>query len=92
MQRTEAAKWFWPMMFAAALVAAAVIAFSAFVQSKAMSDEPAFRMVIAVSGQMPRVERTAVTIEPSRIEVVGTRSPSIVDRVVAWLPQRKRAS
>jgi hypothetical protein len=92
MQRTEAAKWFWPIMLAAALAAAAVIGVSAFVQSKAMSDEPAFRMVIAVSGEVPRVERTAVTIEPSRIEVVGTRSPSIVDRLVALLPQRKRAS
>ena len=91
MQRTEAAKWFWPIMLVAALAAAAVIGLSAFVQSKAMPDEPAFRMVIAVSAQAPHVEATAVNIEPSRIEVIGTRSPSIVDRLAALLPQRKRA-
>jgi hypothetical protein len=55
-----------------------------------MSGEPEFRMVVAVSAGTPQVEPTAVTIEPSRIEVVGTRSPSIIDRLAALLPQRKR--
>ena len=91
MQRTEAAKWFWPIMLVAGLAAAAVIGISAFVQSKAMSGEPDFRMVLAVTAGTPRVERTVVTIEPSRIEVFATRSPSIVDRLAALLPQRKRS-
>lgn len=92
MQRTEAAKWFWPFMLVAAFAAAAVIGLSAFVQSKAMSSEPEFRMVVAVTAATPHVEGTPVTIEPSRIEVVGTRSLSIVDRLAALLPQRKRPS
>ena len=92
MQRTEAAKWFWPTMLVAALAAVAVIGFSGSVQSRATSVEPAFRMVVSVTAATPHVERTAVTIEPSRIEVVGTRSRSIVDRLAALLPQRKRPS
>jgi hypothetical protein len=31
-----------------------------------------------------------VTIEPSRIEVIGTRAPSIVDRLGALLPGKLR--
>jgi hypothetical protein len=31
-----------------------------------------------------------VTIEPSRIEVIGTRSPSFVDRLGALLPAKLR--
>jgi hypothetical protein len=91
MQRTEAAKWFWPFMLVAALAAAVVIGLSAFVQSKAMSGEPEFRMVVAVSAPTPHVEGTPVTIEPSRIEVVGTRSRSIVDRLAALLYRRQRS-
>jgi hypothetical protein len=92
MQRTEAAKWFWPTMLVATLAAVAVVGFSGSVESSAISAEPEFRMVVDVSAKAPDVERTAVTIEPSRIEVVGTRSPSIVDRLAALLPQRKRPS
>jgi archaellin len=93
MRRTEAGKWFWLFMLVAALAAATVIGLSAFVQSKAMSGEPDFRIVIAVTAQQPQVaERTRVSIEPSRIEVVGTRSPSIVDRLAALLAHRKHAS
>ena len=91
MQRTDAAKWFWPFLGVAALAATIVIGLSAYVQSKAMRGEPDFRMVVAVSAPAPHVEqRTAVTIEPSRLEVVGTRSPSIVDRVGALLSGKLR--
>jgi hypothetical protein len=93
MQRSEAAKWFWPFVLIAALSAAIVIAFSPFVQPKAPLGEPEFRMLVTVTAQAPHVaERTPVTIEPSHIVVVGSRSPSIVDRLVGLLPQRKQSS
>ena len=40
MQRSEAAKWFWPFVLVAALAAAIVIAFSPFAQMKAPLAEP----------------------------------------------------
>lgn len=87
MHRNDAAKWFWPFLGVAALAATIVIGLSAYVQSKAMRGEPDFRMVVAVSAQAAHVnERNEVTIEPSRIEVIGTRSPSILDRLGALLP------
>ena len=93
MQRSEAAKWFWPFVLIAALSAAIVIAFSPFVQPKAPLGEPEFRMLVTVTAQAPHVaERTPVIIEPSHIVVVGSRSPSIVDRLVGLLPQRKQSS
>jgi hypothetical protein len=87
MHRTDAAKWFWPFLGVAALAATIVIGLSAHPQSKAMRGEPDFRMVVEVSAPAPHVEaRTAVMIEPSRIEVMGTRSQSIIDRLGALLP------
>ncbi len=93
MQRSEAAKWFWPFVLVAALAAAIVIAFSPFAQLKAPLAEPDFRMLVTVTAKQPDVEgRTPVSIEPSHIVVVGRRSPSIVDRLVGLLPQRKQSS
>jgi hypothetical protein len=87
MHRTDAAKWFWPFLGIAALAATIVIGLSAYAQPKAMRGEPDFRMVVTVSAQAARADEvTEVTIEPSRIDVVGTRSPSIVDRLGALLP------
>lgn len=91
MHRTDAAKWFWPFLGVAALAATIVIGLSAYMQSNAMLGEPDFRMVVVVSAPVPHVdERTRVTIEPSRIEVIGTRAPSFVDRLGALLPARLR--
>jgi hypothetical protein len=91
MHRTDAARWFWPFLGIAALAATIVIGLSAYVQSKAMRGEPDFRMVVAVDASAPHIRgRTAVTIEPSRIEVIGTRSPSFVDRLGAVLPAKLR--
>jgi len=93
MQRSEAAKWFWPFVLVAALAAAIVIALSPFFQPKAPLGEPEFRMLVTVTAQQPHVgERTAVSIEPSHIVVVGNRSPSVLDRLVGLLPQRKHSS
>ena len=93
MQRSEAAKWFWPFVLIAALSAAIVIAFSPFVQPKAPLGEPDFRLLVTVTAEAPQLaERTPVTIEPSHIVVVGSRSPSIVERLVGLLPQRKQSS
>jgi len=87
MHRTDATRWFWPFIGIAALAATIVIGLSAQAQSKAIRGEPDFRMVVTVSAPAPHAEkRTAVAIEPSRIEVVGTRSQSIVDRLGALLP------
>ena len=36
--------------------------------------------------------RDVVTIEPSRIEVIGRRSTSIFDTLADWLPKRGGAS
>jgi len=94
MQRSEAAKWFWPFVLIATLSAAIVIAFSPFVEPKAPLGEPEFRMLVTVTAQRPHVaERTPVSIEPSHIVVVGSRSSSsIVDRLVGLLPHRKQSS
>jgi hypothetical protein len=93
MQRSEAAKWFWPFVLVAAFAAAIVIAFSPFVQLKTPLAEPEFRMLVTVTAKEPQVaERTPASIEPSHIVVVGSRSPSIVDRLVGLLPQRKQSS
>jgi hypothetical protein len=91
MQRSEAAKWFWPFVLVAALAAAIVIAFSPFVQTKAPLGEPEFRMLVTVTAKQPHVaDRIPVSIEPSHIVVVANRSPSILDRLVGLLPQRKQ--
>jgi len=93
MQRSEAAKWFWPFVLVAALAAAIVIAFSPFAQLKAPLAEPEFRMLVTVTAKQPQVAAsTPVSIEPTHIVVVASRSPSIVDRLVGLLPQRKQSS
>lgn len=93
MQRSEAARWFWPFVLVAALAAAIVIAFSPFAQLKAPLAEPEFRMLVTVTAKQPQVAAsTPVSIEPSHIVVVASRSPSIVDRLVGLLPQRKQSS
>jgi hypothetical protein len=92
MHRSEAQKWFWPFVGIAAVAAAIVIGLSAFVQSKAMSGEPEFRMVIAVTAQPEHgLQRTSATTEPGHVEVAGTRSPSIIERLAALLPRRERS-
>ena len=91
MHRTDAARWFWPFLGVAGLAAAIVIGLSAYVQSQATPGAPDFRMVVAVSATAPQVgERAVVTIEPSRIEIIGKRSPSMVDRLGALLPGKPR--
>ena len=46
-----------------------------------------------VTAKQPDVAgRTQVSIEPSHIDVVARRSPSIVDRLVGLLAQRKQSS
>ncbi|HEX8009890.1 MAG TPA: hypothetical protein VF814_02975 [Casimicrobiaceae bacterium] len=92
MQRSEAAKWFWPFIGVAALAAAIVIGLS-FVQPKATTGTPDFRMLVTVTAQRPHVaERTRVTIEPSHIVVIGPRTPSILERLLGLLQQRKQPS
>jgi hypothetical protein len=91
MHRTDAARWFWPFLGVAALAATIVIGLPAYMQSKAMLGEPDFRMVVTVSAPVSHVDgSTKVTIEPSRIEVIGTRAPSIVERLGALLPGKLR--
>jgi hypothetical protein len=90
MQRTEAAKWFWPFVFVAVVAAAIVIGSSALVQAKGASGEPDFRMKISVIAHRADVsERTAVMLEPSHLVVVAARAPSILDQLAGLLPQRK---
>ena len=91
-QRTDAVKWFWPFMLVAAIAAATIIAFPPF-PAKAAAEEPQFRMSITVSARDPDVaDRTPVTIEPAHITVLGKRSPSLIDRLAGFLPQRKQPS
>jgi hypothetical protein len=91
-QRTDAAKWFWPFMLVAAIAAATIIAFPPF-PAKATAEEPQFHMSITVSARDPHVaDRTPVTIEPLHITVLGKRSPSFIDRLAGFLPQRRQPS
>jgi archaellin len=94
MQPTKAARWFGAMLLASAIAAMTVILLSAFLQSRMMSVEPANRQLVASQMQSPEVERPAiaVTIEPSRIEVIGRRSSSIFETLADWLPRRGDAS
>jgi len=93
MQRSEAAKWFWPFVLVAALAAAIVIAVSTYVPPKATPGEPELRMLVAVAAAEGRAtEPTPVVFEAPRIVVIGHRSPSILDRLEALLPQRKQSS
>lgn len=81
MQSTRALKWFWPFMGVAALAATTIIAYPSFA-SKAMSEEPQFRMLVKVSAYGPQVETfTPVTIEPSCILVKGKRPASMLHRL-----------
>jgi hypothetical protein len=82
------------MLLASAIAATMVILLSAFVQSRMMSVEPEIRQHVASDQQSRQVERPpiVVTIEPSRIVVIGRRSASFFDTLADWLPRRGGAS
>ena len=94
MQPTKATRWFGASLLASAVAAMTVILLSAFVQSRMMSVEPENRQLVASKVQSGEVERPpiVVTIEPSRIEVIGRRSTSVFDTLADWLPKRGDAS
>jgi biopolymer transport protein ExbD len=82
------------MLLGSAIAAMMVILLSAFVQSRMMSVEPEIRQHVASQEQSRQVERPpiVVTIEPSRIMVIGRRSVSVFDTLADWLPRRGDAS
>ena len=94
MQPTKATRWFGAILLASAIAAMMVILLSAFVQSRIMSVEPENRQLVASKVQSGEVERppNVVTIEPSRIEVIGRRRSSVFDTLADWLPRRGDAS
>ena len=94
MQPTKATRWFGATLLGAAIAAMAVILLSAVVQSRIMPVEPEHRQLVASQVQSPDVERpaTVVTIEPSRIEVIGKRRSSVFDALADRLPRRGGAS
>jgi hypothetical protein len=93
-QPTKATRWFGAMLLGSAIAAMMVILLSAFVQSRMMSVEPEIRQHVASQEQSRQVERPpiVVTIEPSRIMVIGRRSVSVFDTLADWLPRRGDAS
>jgi hypothetical protein len=82
------------MLLGSAIAAMMVILLSAFAQSRMMSVEPDIRQLVVPQVQAREVERPAiaVTIEPSRIEVIGRRSSSVFDTLADWLSRRGDAS
>jgi hypothetical protein len=94
MQPTKATKRFGATLLASAIAAMTVILLSALVQSRTMSAAPDIPQQAASQAQSREVERPAiaVTIEPSRIEVIGRRSSSVFDTLADWLPRRGDAS
>ena len=93
-QPTKATRWFGAMLLASAIAATMVILLSALVQSRMMSVEPEIRQLVASKVQSREVERPAiaVTIKPSRIEVIGRRSSSVFETLADWLPKRGGAT
>ncbi|MDQ2963857.1 MAG: hypothetical protein M3R31_11975 [Pseudomonadota bacterium] len=94
MQPTKAVRWFGPIMLASAIAALLAILLSAFVQSRLLSVEPEMRQLVASPAQSGVVERPpiVVTIEPSRIEVIGRRRATVFETIADWLPRRGDAS
>lgn len=84
MQRTDAAKWFWPFMLVAAIAAATVIALPNSTPAEATAP-PQFRMVMTVTARPAATETLLpVAIEPYCIEVKGKR-PSILERLAGLM-------
>lgn len=94
MQPTKATRWFAATLLGSAIAAMTVILLSAAVESRIMLVEPEHRQLVASQVQSRDVERPAivVTIEPSRIEVIGKRRSSVFDTLADWLPRRGGAS
>ncbi|HUH94000.1 MAG TPA: hypothetical protein VL742_12795 [Casimicrobiaceae bacterium] len=84
MQRTDAAKWFWPFMLVAALAAATVIALPSWTPAEATA-QPRFRMLVTVTAR-PAATETAlpVAIDPYCIQVKAKR-PSILERLAGLM-------
>ncbi|HET9765008.1 MAG: hypothetical protein ACM3OA_13275 [Acidobacteriota bacterium] len=87
MQRTDAAKWFWPFILVAAIAAATVIALPTSAPAGATA-QPQFRMLVTVN---PRPAATAtitpVAIDPYCIEVKAERPPSALGRLAGPVSQ-----
>ena len=90
MQRSEAAKWFcWTgLFFAVAGVALSTFGIMKLVYSLTTAMNPAGTKDSLVDV----VYRNRFLIQGPRIVVIGHRSPSILDRLEALLPQRKQSS
>jgi hypothetical protein len=81
MQRTDAAKWFWPFMLVAAIAGATVVALPASAPVE-VTPQPQFRMVVTVTARPSGLAQTLrpVALDPYRIEVKAKR-PSILERL-----------
>jgi len=85
MQRTDAAKWFWPFMLVAALAAATVIALPTSTPAQA-TPQPQFRMLVTVTARPAALTETVlpVALAPYCIQVRAKR-PSILERLAGLM-------
>ena len=91
MQRTDAAKWFWPFMLVAAIAAATVIALPNPVPAEA-AQRPQFRMLVTVTAPRDASETVLpVAMDRYYIEVKAKR-PSILERLAGLVAPRGHAS
>ena len=90
MQRTDAAKWFWPFMLVAAVASATIIALQTFAPAEA-APEPQFRMRVTVTARPSGVTEAVL---PAAIQpyCITAKRPSILDRLAGLLPQMGPAS